>query len=73
MKPIYLSVDHHGDYEGVLTELREKKIKNATIIHVGDGEEGYPDWSDSLPEKPNSSFASIDPEYVRSMKSPTTL
>lgn len=64
MNPIYLLGDHHGDYKGVLTELHEKGIRNATLIHVGDGEEGYPHWDATLVGHLNGYFASMDIEYL---------
>ncbi len=64
IKPIYLLGDHHGDYECVLEEAHESGIRNATLIHVGDGEEGYPDWDAALVENLNGYFASMDIEYL---------
>jgi sugar phosphate isomerase/epimerase len=39
MKPTYILGDNHGDYEAVFSALKERGIRDATVIHVGDGAE----------------------------------
>ncbi|MEO8614835.1 MAG: metallophosphoesterase [Luteolibacter sp.] len=64
MKPTYLLGDHHGDYEGLFEKLQERQIRNATVIHVGDGEEGYPGWNMATAEAFNTRFAALGIEYL---------
>ena len=64
MSPIYLLGAHHGDYQTLFAKLHEREIRDATLIHVGDGEEGYPDWKVSDAEDLDRCFASFGIEYL---------
>lgn len=41
-----------------------KEIHNARIIHVGDGEEGYPWWNEKSAEQLNNAFGDFNVEYM---------
>ena len=64
MKPIYILGDHHGDYEAVFSILKERGISNTTVVHVGDGGEGFPDWSTATAETLNRRFAALEIDYL---------
>ncbi len=64
MPPIYLLGAHHGDYETLFAKLHEREIRDATVIHVGDGQEGYPDWKASDAEDLNRCFSALGVEYL---------
>jgi hypothetical protein len=64
MKPIYILGDHHGDYEGVFSVLSERGIRDATVIHVGDGAEGFPDWRATTAESLDKRFAALGIQYL---------
>ena len=64
MNTIYLLGAHHGDYETLFVKLHERDIRNATVIHLGDGHEGYPDWKSSDALDLDRIFASLDIEYL---------
>jgi hypothetical protein len=64
MKPIYILGDHHGDYEGVFSVLSERGIRDATVIHVGDGAEGFPDWRARTAESLDKRFAALGIQYL---------
>lgn len=42
-RPTFILGDIHGDYTGLLEILNERKIRDAVVIHVGDGHEGFPE------------------------------
>jgi hypothetical protein len=42
--PIYLLGDHHGYLDSIFDQLDEHAIRNAVILHVGDGKEGVTYW-----------------------------
>lgn len=49
MTPTFLLGDNHGEYAKPLDPpLGARTIRDAVIIHVGDGHEGYPECG--LPE-----------------------
>lgn len=67
MKPIptYLFGDHHSNYDDLIRALLRKGLRHCRLIHVGDGEEGYPDsWDAETPEQLDNAFASLDIEYL---------
>jgi len=64
MKPTYILGDHHGDYGAVFSILRERDIRDATIIHVGDGGEGFPDWRPTTAGNLDRHFAALGIEYL---------
>lgn len=43
-QPIYLLGDHHGYIDLLLDHVDENAIRDAVILHVGDGEEGISFW-----------------------------
>ena len=60
----YLLGDHHSNYDDLIRALLRRGLRNVRIIHVGDGEEGYPDsWDSETPEQLDNAFASLDIEY----------
>jgi hypothetical protein len=64
-KPTYLLGDHHAAHDDLLRVLLRKGLRHARLIHVGDGEEGYPDaWADDTAERLDSAFAALDLEYL---------
>jgi hypothetical protein len=65
MKTNYLLGDHHADYDDLLRAILRKGLRGVRIIHVGDGEEGYPDvWDGETAERLDNGFASLDIEYL---------
>ncbi len=64
MKPIYILGDHHGDYETVFSAPKERGIRDATVIHVGDGTEGFPGWPTTSDMRLNRDFSSLGIEYL---------
>ncbi len=63
-KPTYILGDHHADYDDLIRVLLRRGLRNCRMIHVGDGEEGYPDsWDAETPEHLDNAFASLDIEY----------
>ena len=64
MIPTYLLGDHHGDIDLLFAILDHRAIRNAIVIHVGDGEEGYPDWKTEDAENLNDRFARLNIEYL---------
>lgn len=64
-KPTYVLGDHHSNYDDLLRAMLRKGLKNARIIHVGDGEEGYPDcWDEEMIDQLDNGFASLGIEYM---------
>lgn len=64
-KPTYLLGDHHSNYDDLIRALLRKGLRDCRIIHVGDGEEGYPEyWDSETPEHLYKAFASIEIEYL---------
>ncbi len=64
MKPIYVLGDHHGEYEAVFSTLRQRGISDSTVVHVGDGGEGFPGWRAKTAEELDKRFAAIGIEYL---------
>ena len=65
MKPTYLLGDHHSNYDDLLRALIRKGLRDVRLIHVGDGEEGYPDhWDSETAERLDNAFGSLDIEYL---------
>jgi Calcineurin-like phosphoesterase len=63
--PTYLLGDHHSNYDDLIRALLRRGMRGVRIIHVGDGEEGYPDsWDSETPEQLDNAFASLDIEYL---------
>lgn len=62
----YLLGDHHcPDHDTLVKALAKRELKQCRLIHVGDGEEGYPDsWDGDTPEQLDDAFASLDIEYL---------
>ena len=52
-RPTYLLGDIHGDYTALLEILDEQNIRDAVVIHVGDGHEGFPECGPSVLETLN--------------------
>lgn len=67
MKPIptYLLGDHHSNYDDLIRALLRRGMRGVKIIHVGDGEEGYPySWDEETAEHLDNAFASLEIEYL---------
>jgi UDP-2,3-diacylglucosamine pyrophosphatase LpxH len=63
--PTYLLGDHHSNYDDLIRVLLRRGMRGVRIIHVGDGEEGYPDsWDSETPEQLDNAFASLEIEYL---------
>jgi len=61
----YLLGDHHSNYDDLIRALLRRGLRGCRIIHVGDGEEGYPDsWDEDTPEQLDNAFASLEIEYL---------
>ena len=60
----YLLGDHHGDYAGLFRILDEQSIRDAVVIHVGDGHEGFPECGQPVLERLNQEFATRGIEYL---------
>jgi hypothetical protein len=64
-KPTYLLGDHHSDYDDLIRALLRRGLRGARLIHVGDGEEGYPAaWDDDTAKRLDNAFASLEIEYL---------
>lgn len=64
-KPTYILGDHHSNYDDLIRALLRRGLRQCRIIHVGDGEEGYPDgWDEETPEQLDNAFASLEIEYL---------
>ncbi len=64
-KPTYLLGDHHADYDDLIRALLRRGLRGARLIHVGDGEEGYPAaWDHDTAERLDNAFASLVIEYI---------
>jgi hypothetical protein len=60
----YLLGDHHSNYDDLIRALLRRGLRQCRIIHVGDGEEGYPDsWDSETAEQLDNAFASLEIEY----------
>lgn len=55
-QPIYLLGDHHGYIDMLLDHVDENAIRNAVILHVGDGDEGISFWHEHF-QVMNDEFA----------------
>ncbi len=61
----YLLGDHHANYDDLLSSIRQKGFRDARLIHVGDGEEGYPSWwTADTAERLDREFAALGIEYL---------
>lgn len=64
-QPTYLLGDHHSNYNDLIRALLRRGLRQCRIIHVGDGEEGYPgSWDSETPEYLDNAFASLEIEYL---------
>lgn len=64
-KTTYLLGDHHSNYDDLIRALLRRGLREVRIIHVGDGEEGYPDsWNDDTQQQLDNAFASLEIEYL---------
>ena len=63
-RPTYLLGDHHGDYAGLFGIPDELSIRDAVVIHVGDGHEGFPECGQPVLERLNQEFATRGIEYL---------
>ena len=64
-KPTYLLGDHHSHYDDLIRALLRRGLRQCRIIHVGDGEEGYPEsWDSETAERLDNAFASLEIEYL---------
>lgn len=62
--PTYLLGDHHSNYDDLIRALLRRGLRQCRIIHVGDGEEGYPDsWDSETAGQLDNAFASLEIEY----------
>ena len=55
-RPTFILGDIHGDYAGLLAIIDERKIRDAVVIHVGDGHEGFPECGLPVLETLNQEF-----------------
>jgi len=62
--PIYLLGDHHGTYQDLLVETDRIKLRDAILVHVGDGEEGYDGLDAAFFRKLSSEFGARGIEYL---------
>jgi hypothetical protein len=61
----YLLGDHHTNYDDLLRAMLRKGWKNVRIVHVGDGEEGYPgSWDEDTAVRLDKGFAALGLEYL---------
>jgi hypothetical protein len=61
----YLLGDHHANYDDLIRALLRKGLRNCRLVHVGDGEEGYPaSWDDETPQQLDNAFASLGIQYL---------
>lgn len=62
----YLLGDHHcPDHHALAKVIAKRGLRNCRLIHVGDGEEGYPShWDNKTPERLDADFAQIGIEYI---------
>jgi hypothetical protein len=61
----YLLGDHHSNYDDLIRALLRRGLRGVRIIHVGDGEEGYPDsWDAETPERLDNAFAALEIQYL---------
>lgn len=64
-KPTYLLGDHHADHDDLLRGILRKGVRDVRLIHLGDGEEGYPDrWDADTAERLNNGFGALGIEYL---------
>lgn len=64
-KPTYILGDHHSDHDDLIRALLRRGLRGCRIVHVGDGEEGYPAaWDGDTAERLDNAFASLDIEYI---------
>jgi hypothetical protein len=63
-RPTFILGDIHGDYAGLLAIIDERKIRDAVVIHVGDGHEGFPECGLPVLETLNQEFGSRGVEYL---------
>ena len=62
-RPIYLLGDHHGYIEMCFDKIDEQGIRDAVILHVGDGEEGIDFWPEHF-QVCNDEFAKRNILYL---------
>ncbi len=62
----YLLGDHHcSDNDTLVKALAKRGLRNCRIIHVGDGEEGYPGgWDEETPERLSADLGRFGIEYL---------
>ncbi len=64
-QPTYILGDHHSNYDDLIRALLRRGLRNCRLVHVGDGEVGYPDsWDHETPEQLDNAFASLDIQYL---------
>lgn len=61
----YLLGDHHcPDHSVLVKALAKRGLRHCRVIHVGDGEEGYPaTWSEKTADRLNTDLAKLEIEY----------
>lgn len=64
-KPTYLLGDHHcPDHDILIKVLAKRGLQDCRVIHVGDGEEGYPaSWNEKTARQLNADLAKLGIEY----------
>ena len=64
MIPTFLLGDNHGDYDTLLEILDARNVRDAIVIHVGDGHEGCAECGEDNLKSLNQEFASRKVEYL---------
>jgi hypothetical protein len=61
----YLLGDHHcPDHDVLVKALAKRGLRHCRVIHLGDGEEGYPEsWKPETPERLDADLAKLGIQY----------
>lgn len=64
MTQTFILGDNHGDYDTLFEILDSRNIRDAIVIHVGDGHEGFAECGNEILKSLNQEFASRNIEYL---------
>lgn len=64
MTSTFLLGDNHGDYDALLEILDARNVRDAIVIHVGDGHEGFAECGNEVLTSLNKEFAIRNIEYL---------